>query len=119
MKNSGRYIILTLVVVILGFLIFQKLGESGLREKYNQIINNEVNQGNYEEGISQLELLQGQGSEELEGMIRKNLAICYFRMAENPDLPGATTVEYLKKAFSLDPELYEKHKADFPMIEME
>lgn len=110
-----------IIVVSLGALVYFGTGrikESSLRKEFNSIIEESINSEQYEEAIKSLEVLESRGgSADLQQEIARNKALCYFRWAQDPGLSGEKTLEYVKLAFSLDPELEKQHKDDYPSLD--
>lgn len=119
MKPIYRIIAIVIIVIALAFVALQKQGEAGLRKEFNEIVSTLIDQEQHDEAITRLDALKGKGSPALDAEIDKNIALCYFRKSQDASLSAAETVEFLTKAFTLDKELYEDYKADYPTIVIE
>lgn len=117
MKNVIRIAIGVIIIGVGGYIFLNNQSETGLRNEYNTIITTQMDAENYREAIKQLVPLHGKGSDELNTKIEKDVALCYFKLAQDPSLNGNKTKEYLKKAFTIDPMLYDAHKQDYPTID--
>ncbi len=117
MNAAVRIIIIVVALGALAYFGNVKMAEGKLRNEYNSIVDELVNNEKYEEAITRLETLQSAGgSTELQDQTRKMMALCYFRMGQDPALTGEKMTEFIRKAFSIDPDLQAEHGDDFPAI---
>ena len=116
MKRIIRIILLIIWIPLATYMFFQNRGEASLRKEFNEIVTTLIDAQKYDEAIIRLETLQQERVSSLDAVITENIALCYFRKAQDDSLTGEETIKFLTKAFTLDPKLYEENKDDYPTI---
>ena len=102
-QNKAKLIIYVIIIVgAAGGVLFQ-LQKRAKYTQYNQIIETQINNQEFEKAASQLEQMLPNVSGKLETEVRKSLVDCYKQIANDPSRPLKEGAAFLKKAHALDP----------------
>ena len=93
-------VVLAIVVIVIIKYVWNR---SNQISEYNRIIEDDINQGKYEEAIPRLETLMNTAQSSVATQAKTELAKCYIQLGDKPELSLKQRAEQFKKANDLDP----------------
>jgi tetratricopeptide (TPR) repeat protein len=105
-SNSAKWIKLTvtivaaIVVIVIIKYVWERSNQIG---EYNKIIDEDINQGKYDDAIPRLQKLVDTAQSSIAKEAKTELAKCYIAQGDKAELSTKQRAEFFKKANDLDP----------------
>lgn len=101
--SAMRLVLAVVLFAVAGGLWLYNAQERGARNEYNTVVEELVNQGEYEAAYERLVVLMEDGAESIEQEVKETAAKCAVHVANQEGATMDHTREWLRRAEALDP----------------